>query len=245
MFDLIDRCALVTGASGGIGGAIAEAFAAQGAKVALSGTRADALGALAGRIGSAAAVLPCDLGDPEAVDALVGRAEEALGRVDILVNNAGVTRDGLFLRMRDADWRAVLDVNLDAGFRLARAALRGMTRRRQGRIIAVSSVVGVAGNPGQANYAASKAGMIGMTKAVAAEVAARGVTANCIAPGFIETPMTDALDERQRASIADRVPGRRLGLPTEVAAAAVYLASDEAAYVTGQTLHVNGGMVMV
>lgn len=245
MFDLTDRCALVTGASGGIGGAIAEAFAARGARVALSGTRADALGELAGRIGPAAAVLPCDLGDPEAVDALVGRAEEAMGRVDVLVNNAGVTRDGLFLRMRDADWRAVLDVNLDAGFRLARAALRGMTRRRHGRIIAVSSVVGVAGNPGQANYAASKAGMIGMTKAVAAEVAARGVTANCVAPGFIESAMTDALDEGQRARILDRVPGRRLGLPAEVAAAAVYLASDEAAYVTGQTLHVNGGMVMV
>ena len=245
MFDLTDRCALVTGASGGIGGAIAEAFAARGAGVALSGTRADALDELAGRIGSAAVVLPCDLGDPEAVDALVGRAEDAMGRVDILVNNAGVARDGLFLRMRDADWRAVLDVNLDAGFRLARAALRGMTRRRHGRIIAVSSVVGVAGNPGQANYAASKAGMIGMTKAVAAEVAARGVTANCVAPGFIETAMTDALDEGQRARILDRVPGRRLGLPAEVAAAAVYLASDEAAYVTGQTLHVNGGMVMV
>ena len=245
MFDLTDRCALVTGASGGIGGAITEAFAARGARVALSGTRADALGELAGRIGSAAAVLPCDLGDPEAVDALVGRAEDAMGRIDILVNNAGVARDGLFLRMRDADWRAVLDVNLDAGFRLARAALRGMTRRRHGRIIAVSSVVGVAGNPGQANYAASKAGMIGMTKAVAAEVAARGVTANCVAPGFIETAMTDALDEGQRARILDRVPGRRLGLPAEVAAAAVYLASDEAAYVTGQTLHVNGGMVMV
>ena len=245
MFDLTDRCALVTGASGGIGGAIAEAFAARGARVALSGTRADALGELAGGIGSAAVVLPCDLGDPAAVDALVGRAEDAMGRVDVLVNNAGVTRDGLFLRMRDADWRAVLDVNLDAGFRLARAALRGMTRRRHGRIIAVSSVVGVAGNPGQANYAASKAGMIGMTKAVAAEVAARGVTANCVAPGFIETAMTDALDEGQRARILDRVPGRRLGLPAEVAAAAVYLASDEAAYVTGQTLHVNGGMVMV
>lgn len=245
MFDLTDRCALVTGASGGIGGAIAEAFAARGARVALSGTRADALGELAGRIGSAAAVLPCDLGDPGAVDALVGRAEDAMGRVDILVNNAGVTRDGLFLRMRDADWRTVLDINLDAGFRLARAALRGMTRRRHGRLIAVSSVVGVAGNPGQANYAASKAGMIGMTKAVAAEVAARGVTANCVAPGFIETAMTDALDEGQRARILDRVPGRRLGLPAEVAAAAVYLASDEAAYVTGQTLHVNGGMVMV
>ena len=198
MFDLSDRTALVTGASGGIGAAIARALAAQGARVGLSGTREAALEALAGEL-DGAAVLPCNLGDSEAADGLVARAEEALGPLDILVSNAGVTRDGLFLRMRDEDWQTVLDINLTAGFRLARSALRGMMRRRRGRIIAVSSVVGVTGNPGQANYAASKAGMIGMTKAVAAEVAGRGVTVNCIAPGFIDTAMTQELNEKQRS----------------------------------------------
>lgn len=244
MFDLSDRTALVTGASGGIGAAIARALAAQGARVGLSGTREAALEALAGEL-DGAAVLPCNLGDSEAADGLVARAEEALGPLDILVSNAGVTRDGLFLRMRDEDWQTVLDINLTAGFRLARSALRGMMRRRRGRIIAVSSVVGVTGNPGQANYAASKAGMIGMTKAVAAEVAGRGVTVNCIAPGFIDTAMTQELNEKQRADALIRVPAGRFGLPGDVAAAAVFLASDEAAYVTGQTLHVNGGMAMI
>jgi len=244
MFDLSDRTALVTGASGGIGAAIARALAAQGARVGLSGTREAALEALAGEL-DGAAVLPCNLGDSEAADGLVARAEEALGPLDILVSNAGVTRDGLFLRMRDEDWQTVLDINLTAGFRLARSALRGMMRRRRGRIIAVSSVVGVTGNPGQANYAAAKAGMIGMTKAVAAEVAGRGVTVNCIAPGFIDTAMTQDLSEKQRADALIRVPAGRFGLPGDVAAAAVFLASDEAAYVTGQTLHVNGGMAMI
>ena len=244
MFDLRDRVALVTGASGGIGAAIARALAAQGARVGLSGTREAALGALAGEL-DGAAVLPCNLGDGEAADGLVARAEEELGPLDILVSNAGVTRDGLFLRMRDEDWQTVLDINLTAGFRLARSALRGMMRRRRGRIIAISSVVGVTGNPGQANYAASKAGMIGMTKAVAAEVAGRGVTVNCIAPGFIDTAMTRDLNEKQRDQALDRVPAGRFGNPEDVAAAAVFLASDEAAYVTGQTLHVNGGMAMI
>ena len=244
MFDLRDRTALVTGASGGIGAAIARALAEQGARVSLSGTREAALEALAREI-EGAAVLPCNLADPEAVNGLVARAEEALGPLDILVSNAGVTRDGLFLRMRDEDWQTVLDINLTAGFRLARAALRGMMRRRNGRIIAVSSVVGVTGNPGQANYAASKAGMIGMTKAVAAEVAGRGVTVNCIAPGFIDTAMTQDLKEKQRDAALERVPAGRFGVPEDVAATAVFLASDEAAYVTGQTLHVNGGMAMI
>ena len=244
MFDLRDRTALVTGASGGIGAAIARALAGQGARVGLSGTREAALEALAGEI-EGAAVLPCNLADAEAVNGLVARAEAALGPLDILVSNAGVTRDGLFLRMRDEDWQTVLDINLTAGFRLARSALRGMMRRRNGRIIAVSSVVGVTGNPGQANYAASKAGMIGMAKAVAAEVAGRGVTVNCIAPGFIDTAMTQDLNEKQRAQALDRVPAGRFGLPEDVAAAAVFLASGEAAYVTGQTLHVNGGMAMI
>lgn len=246
MFDLTGRRALVTGASGGIGASIARALHAQGAAVALSGTRENALQALADELGNErVAVTPCDLANAEAVDGLVGKAEAALGGLDILVNNAGLTRDGLAMRMKDADWQTVLDVNLTAGFRLAKAALRTMTRARFGRIVGITSVVGVTGNPGQANYAASKAGMIGMSKALAAEVAPRGVTVNCVAPGFIETAMTDALSEKQKEAILPRIPAGRLGSGAEVASAVVYLASDEAAYVTGQTLHVNGGMAMI
>jgi 3-oxoacyl-[acyl-carrier protein] reductase len=245
MFDLSGRTALVTGASGGIGRAVAEALHGSGATVALSGTRTEALEALAADLGGRAHVLPCDLSDPAATEGLVARAEEAMERLDILVNNAGLTRDGLALRMKDEDWQRVLDVNLTAGFRLARAALRGMTRRRLGRIVGITSIVGVTGNPGQANYAASKAGMIGMSKSLAAEVAGRGVTVNCVAPGFIETAMTGALDERRREALMQRIPAGRMGDGRDVAAAVVYLASDEAAYVTGQTLHVNGGMAMI
>jgi len=245
VFDLSGESALVTGASGGIGGAIARALHAQGAAVALSGTRADALAALAAELGERAHALPADLADPAAPDALVKQAEAALGRLDILVNNAGVTRDTLVLRMRDEDWQAVLDVNLGAAFRLTRAALRGMVRRRHGRIVSITSVVGVTGNPGQANYAASKAAIVGMTKSIAAEVATRGITVNCVAPGFIATAMTDRLGDEQRARIAATIPMGRLGGAEEVAAAVAYLASAEAAYVTGQTLHVNGGMAMV
>ncbi len=244
MFDLSGKTALVTGASGGIGAAIARALYGQGAAVALSGTRVEALEALSQEL-SGAPVLPCDLADRSATDALVPKAEEALGGVDILVNNAGLTRDNLFLRMKDEEWDQVIAVNLTAGFRLARAALRGMMKRRFGRIIGVGSVVGHTGNPGQANYAASKAGLVGMTKALAHEVASRGITVNAVSPGFIETPMTDALDERQRQAILATIPAGRLGAPAEVAAAVVYLASDEAAYMTGQTLHLNGGMAMI
>jgi 3-oxoacyl-[acyl-carrier protein] reductase len=245
MFDLTGKTALVTGASGGIGGAIAKALHAQGATVALSGTRTAALEELAATLDGRTHVIACDLSVPEQVDALVGKAEAAMGSVDILVNNAGLTRDGLAMRMKDADWQAVLDVNLTAGFRLCRSALRGMLKRRGGRIIGITSIVGVTGNPGQANYAASKAGMIGMSKALAAEVAARGVTVNCVAPGFIATAMTDALDENQRAQLQTRIPAARLGQVDDIAAAVVYLASAEAGYVTGQTLHVNGGMAMI
>ena len=245
MFDLTGRTALVTGASGGIGGAIARALHGQGAIVGLSGTRAAALDDLARDLGERVHVLPCDLRDPTAADALLGQAETAAGPVDILVNNAGLTRDNLAVRMRDEDWQTVIDVNLTAGFRLARAALKGMMRRRRGRIIGITSVVGSTGNPGQANYAAAKAGMVGMSKALAAEVASRGITVNCVAPGFIATPMTDALKEEQRAAISGRIPVGRLGTVDDIAAAVVYLASDEAAYVTGQSLHVNGGMAML
>jgi 3-oxoacyl-[acyl-carrier protein] reductase len=244
MFDLTGRTALVTGATGGIGGAIARALHAQGATVALSGTRIDALGLLAGELGTRAHVLPADLADREAVEALVPAAEAAMGKLDILVANAGITRDNLFVLMKDEDWDAVIAVNLTATFRLARAAVRGMMRRRAGRIIAITSVVGVTGNPGQSNYTAAKAGMIGMIKSIAQEYAKRGVTANCIAPGFIATAMTDKLNDKQREAILSRVPAGRLGTGADVAAAAVYLASDEAAYVTGQTFHVNGGMAM-
>lgn len=245
MFDLSGKGALVTGASGGIGGAIARALHGLGAGVALSGTRAEALEALKSELGERAIVVPCDLSQGEAVDALFGAAEEALGQIDILVNNAGLTRDNLALRMKDEEWQQVLDVNLTAAFRLCRAALKAMMRRRAGRIIGITSVVGVAGNPGQANYAASKAGMIGMCKSLAAEVASRGITVNCVAPGFIETAMTDALAEKQREKLLERIPTGRLGATDDVAAAVAFLASDEASYITGQTVHVNGGMAMI
>jgi 3-oxoacyl-[acyl-carrier protein] reductase len=245
MFDLTGKTALVTGATGGIGGAIARALHAQGATVALSGTRRETLDLLAGELNDRAHVVPCNLSDMAEVEALVPKAEEAMGKVDILVANAGITRDNLFVQLKDEDWDQVLAVNLTATFRLARAAVRTMMRRRFGRIIGISSVVGVTGNPGQTNYTATKAGMIGMMKSIAAEYAKRNVTANCIAPGFIASPMTDKLNDKQKEAILARVPAGRLGSGADVAAAAVYLASDEAAYVTGQTLHVNGGMAMV
>jgi 3-oxoacyl-[acyl-carrier protein] reductase len=245
MFDLAGRTALITGASGGIGKAIALALHASGATVGLSGTRKDALEALADELGARAHVLPCDLSDREQTEKLVPAAEAALGGLDILVNNAGVTRDMLFMRLKDEDWETVLNVNLTSAFRLSRAALRGMMRKRHGRIIGITSVVGVTGNPGQGNYAASKAGMIGMSKSLAAEVASRGITVNCVAPGFIESPMTDALNDAQKEAILRAVPAGRLGTGADVAAACVFLASAEAAYVTGQTLHVNGGMAMI
>jgi 3-oxoacyl-[acyl-carrier protein] reductase len=245
MFDLKGKTALVTGASGGIGGAIARALHAQGARVALSGTRVEALESLRGELGGDSVVVPGDLGDAAATDRLFADADKALGQVDILVNNAGLTRDGLAMRMKDEDWQKVLDVNLSAGFRLARAAMRGMMKRRWGRIIGITSIVGVTGNAGQANYAAAKAGMIGMSKALAQELASRGVTVNCVAPGFIATPMTDALNDQQRERLLQSIPAGRLGQAGDVAAAVVYLASEEAAYVTGQTLHVNGGMAMI
>ncbi len=245
MFDLTGRTALVTGASGGIGGAIARALHAQGATVALSGTRVAPLEALAAELGSRAFVLPADLSDRASVDALVPAAEKAMGSLDILVNNAGITRDGLIMRMKDEDWDKVLEVNLGSAFRLARSAVRGMMKRRTGRIISITSVSGVIGNPGQVNYSAAKAGMIGMTKALAREVATRGITVNAVAPGFIATPMTDVLTDDQKSSILTVVPAGRLGTPEEIAAAVVYLASAEAAYVTGQTINVNGGMAMI
>jgi 3-oxoacyl-[acyl-carrier protein] reductase len=245
VFDLTGKTALVTGASGGIGGAIARALHAQGATVALSGTRREALEDLAGELEARVYVTPCDLKDKDAVEALVPAAEAAMGSLDILVNNAGLTRDNLFARMKDAEWDDVLAVDLTAAFRLARACLRGMMRRRWGRIIGITSIVGVTGNPGQGNYAAAKAGMIGMSKALAAEIATRNVTVNCIAPGFIASPMTDALNDKQREAILASVPMGRLGSGADIGAAAVYLASAEAAYVTGQTLHINGGMAMI
>ena len=244
MFALSGRRALVTGASGGIGQTVAAMLHAQGAAVALGGTRVDALAALAERLGERAHAVPADLGTPDGADALVKAAEAALGGIDILVNNAGVTRDGLLVRMKDEDWQAVLELNLTAGFRLSRATLRGMMRQRFGRIIAITSIVGATGNPGQANYAASKAGMVGFSKALAQEVAVRGITVNCIAPGFIETAMTEALTEEQRTRALERIPVGRFGAAADVAAAVVFLASDEAAYLTGQTLHINGGMAM-
>ena len=248
MFDLGGKTALVTGASGGIGAAIAKSLFAQGATVALSGTRVEALEALAAELngGERVKIVPGNLADAAATEALFKAAEAALGgKVDILVNNAGLTRDGLAMRMKDEDWSTVLEVNLTSGFRLARAALRGMMKRRWGRIIGITSIVGVTGNPGQANYAASKAGMIGMSKALAAEVASRGITVNCVAPGFIETPMTHVLDQGQKDKLTGAIPAGRLGSPEDIAAGVLYLASDEAAYVTGQTLHINGGMAMI
>jgi len=245
MFDLSGKKALVTGASGGIGGAIAAALHAQGATVGLSGTKLPALEALAGRLGERALILPADLADPASGDKLIADAESALGQVDILVNNAGLTRDAISLRLSDEDWQKVLDVNLTAGFRLARACLRTMMRRRWGRIIGIGSVVGHTGNPGQANYAAAKAAMVGMSKALAAEVASRNVTVNVVSPGFITTAMTEVLSDSIKQRLLEMIPAKRMGRPEEVAAAVVYLASEEAAYVTGQTLHVNGGMAMI
>ncbi|HEY8574512.1 3-oxoacyl-[acyl-carrier-protein] reductase [Phenylobacterium sp.] len=246
MFDLTGKTALVTGATGGLGGAIAKALHAQGAHVVLSGTREAVLQELAGGLGQRVSVAAANLSDAAAVDGLIEAAEGAAGNpLDIVVANAGITRDGLLMRMKDEDWEAVIKVNLESYFRLARASMRGMMKRRHGRIIGITSVVGVMGNPGQANYAASKAGMIGFSKALAQEVASRGITVNCVAPGFIESPMTDALNEQQKTQILGTIPAGKLGAGADVAAACVYLASDEAAYVTGQTLHVNGGMAMI
>ena len=245
MFDLTGKTALVTGATGGIGGAIARALHKQGATVAISGTRHEVLDALAGELKERVHVLPCNLADKDAVEALVPKSEEVMGKLDILIANAGVTRDNLFVQLRDEDWDTVINVNLTATFRLSRAAMKTMMRRRFGRIIGITSVVGVTGNPGQSNYTAAKAGMIGMMKSIGKEYARRGVTANCVAPGFIATPMTDKLNEKQREAILTMVPAGRLGSGSDVAAAVVYLASNEAAYVTGQTLHVNGGMAMI
>lgn len=245
MFDLTGKNALVTGASGGIGRAIAIALSAQGASVGLSGTRENVLNAVFAELITKGVVLPCNLSDPDDVDGLVSRTEEALGSVDILVANAGINRDGLVMRMKDEDWESVINVNLGSYFRLVRTSLRGMMKQRNGRIIGVTSVVGSTGNPGQANYCASKSGMIGFTKSVALEVATRGITANCVAPGFIETPMTEALTDKQKEALKQRIPVGRAGQSDEIAAAVLYLASDEAAYVTGQTVHVNGGMAML
>jgi 3-oxoacyl-[acyl-carrier protein] reductase len=245
MFDLTGKGALVTGATGGIGGAIAKALHAQGANVALSGTKAERLEALASELGSRVFVLPCDLRDRPAVAQLPETAEKTLGQVDILVNNAGITHDNLFMRMKDEEWDDVIAVNLTSVFVLTRGILRGMMRRRYGRIVNIASISGVLGNPGQGNYAASKAGLVGMTKSLGREVASRGVTANCVSPGFIKTPMTDALTPKQVEAIAAAIPTQTFGKPDDVAAAVVFLASNEAAYITGETVHVNGGMVMV
>lgn len=243
--DLTDKTALITGASGGIGAEIARVLHAAGATVALSGTRVEPLEALAAELGERAHVLPCNLSDMEAVDALPKQAIEAMGRVDILVNNAGITRDNLFMRMSDEDWSSVMDVNLTATMKLCRGVLRGMMKARWGRIINISSIVGAIGNPGQANYAASKAGMIGMSKSLAYEVASRGITVNAVAPGFITTPMTDKLTDDQKIALLSQIPAGRMGEPSEIAAAVAYLASTQAGYVTGTTLHVNGGMAML
>ena len=245
MFDLQGKKALVTGASGGIGGAIAQVFNSQGAEVGLSGTRVDTLEALAGEIGSGAHVVPADLSSAEGVEKLVQDVMDAMGGIDILINNAGLTRDNLAMRLKDEDWQTVLEVNLTSAFRLSRAVLRSMMKSRWGRIIGITSIVGVTGNPGQANYAASKAGMIGMSKSLAQEVASRGVTVNCVAPGFIATAMTDVLADEQKEKLNAGIPAGRMGGVDDVASACVYLASNEAAYVTGQTLHVNGGMAMI
>ena len=245
MFDLTDKKALVTGASGGIGGEIAKTLHAAGATVGLSGTRTEPLETLAAELGDRAHVLPCNLGDPEAVDALPKQAIEAMGGVDILVNNAGITRDQIFMRMSDEEWQSVIDVNLTSTMRLCRGVMRPMMKSRWGRIINISSIVGATGNPGQVNYAASKAGMVGLTKSIAYEVASRGITANAVAPGFIATAMTEKLNDDQKAAINTKIPAARMGNPEEIAAAVLYLASPEAGYVTGATLHVNGGMAML
>ena len=245
MFNLTGKTALVTGATGGIGLSIAKALHAQGATVALSGRRVEQLEALKAELGERAEIFPADLADTAAVDALVPSVEKGLGGLDILVNNAGITRDNLFMRMKDAEWDDIIRVNLTGAFRLARASLRGMMKKRWGRIVSITSVVGVTGNPGQGNYAAAKAGLIGMSKSLAAEVASRNITVNCVAPGFIATAMTEALTDDQKKAVSDKIPAGRMGTPEEIAAAVVYLASEEAAYVTGATLHVNGGMAMV
>jgi 3-oxoacyl-[acyl-carrier protein] reductase len=245
MFELTGKTALITGASGAIGGAIARTLHAQGATVAISGTRREILDRLATDLGGRVHVLPCNLADNTETEALVPRAEQAMAHLDVLVANAGMTRDNLFVQLRDEDWDQVIAINLSATFRLARAAVRGMMRRRFGRIIAITSVVGLTGNPGQANYVAAKAGITGMIKAIAQEYAKRGVTANCVAPGFIVTPMTDKLTDKQREAILAKIPANRAGMIEEVAAAVAFLAANEAGYVTGQTLHVNGGMVMI
>ena len=245
MFDLTGKCALVTGASGGIGGAIAKALHGAGATVALSGTRVAPLEALAAELGERAHVLTCDLGDAASVEALPKAAAAAMGAVDVLVNNAGITRDNLFMRMSDEEWASVLEVNLTSTFRLCRGVLRGMMKARWGRIVNISSVVGATGNPGQANYAAAKAGMVGMSKSLAYEIASRGITVNCVAPGFIATAMTDKLNDEQKGKILTQIPAGRMGTSDEIAAAVLYLSSPEAGYVTGATLHVNGGMAMI
>nr|WP_323778981.1 3-oxoacyl-[acyl-carrier-protein] reductase [Amylibacter sp.] len=245
MFDLTGKCALVTGASGGIGGAIATALHAQGATVALSGTRVGPLEELAAKLGDRAFVTPCNLGDAEAVTALAGQAGEAMGGLHILVNNAGITRDNLFMRMKDAEWQDVIDVNLTSTMRLMKSVMRPMMKQKWGRVINITSIVGVTGNAGQVNYAASKAGMIGMTKSYAQEIATRGITANCVAPGFIETAMTAELPDTVKDSMLDAIPMGRMGHADEIAAAVAYLASEESSYITGQTLHVNGGMAMI
>ena len=245
MFSLTGKTALITGASGGIGAAIAKALHDAGATIAISGTRVEVLEKVKTEIGERVHILPCNLSKLEEVEKLMPAAEAALGGLDILINNAGITKDGLAMRMKDEDWQSVIDVNLTSNFRLSRAAMRIMMKKRWGRIINITSIVGVTGNPGQVNYVASKAGLIGMTKSLAQELASRNVTVNCVAPGFIATPMTDVLNEKQKEAILGRIPVGRMGGPADIAAAVVYLASDEAAYVTGQTLHVNGGMVMV
>jgi 3-oxoacyl-[acyl-carrier protein] reductase len=245
MFDLSGKVALVTGATGGIGGAIAKSLHAQGATVVLSGTRAEALETLHSELGSRAHIVAANLADTASVEALPKTAETAAGAIDILVNNAGITRDNLFMRMKDEDWDQVIAVNLTSAFRLSRAVIRGMMKKRWGRIISITSIVGSTGNPGQASYVAAKAGLAGMTKSLAAEVASRNITVNCVAPGFIATPMTDVLNEAQKSGLLARIPAGHMGTPGDVAAAVVYLASEEAGYVTGQTVHVNGGMAMI
>jgi 3-oxoacyl-[acyl-carrier protein] reductase len=245
MFNLTGKTALITGASGGIGAAIAKSLHTAGATISISGTRQAVLEELKEQIGEKVHVLPCNLSNPEDVEKLIPAAEAAMGGLDILINNAGITKDGLAMRMKDEDWQSVIDVNLTSNFRLCRAAMRGMMKKRWGRIINITSIVGVTGNPGQVNYVASKAAIIGMSKSIAQELAARNVTVNCVAPGFIATPMTDVLNEKQKEAILGRIPAGRMGGPADIAAAVIYLASDEAGYVTGQTLHVNGGMAMI